>query len=149
MPYGLLTLVLVVAYAGLYLARADWRRPRTAVTFTGLSFALLFVLSKGWSPQYLLWLLPLLAILWPDWRGAALALSLTFFNYLESHGFFILLPNAKWLLASPRRRALSCCWPWRQAAGLPGPALAGRDWRRWAGCSGAGGRDWPCWAGRC
>ncbi|MGI6207354.1 MAG: hypothetical protein ACOYEW_03990 [Anaerolineae bacterium] len=132
-PYGLLTLVLVVAYAGLYLARADWRRPRTAVTFTGLSFALLFVLSKGWSPQYLLWLLPLLAILWPDWRGAALALSLTFFNYLESHGFFILLPNAKWLLAltTSARTVLLLAL----AAGLtldyldrPWPAV---NWRRW------------------
>lgn len=97
-PYGLLSLVLVIVYLALYLRRAPWRRPRTAVAFTGLSFTLLFLLSKGWSPQYLLYLLPFVAILWPDWRGAVLALSLTLVNYLESHGFFILLPTETWLL---------------------------------------------------
>ncbi len=97
-PYGLLSLVLVAVYVRLYLARARWDRPRTAVAFTGLSFTLLFLLSKGWSPQYLLYLLPFVAVLWPDWRGVVLALSLTFFNYLESHGFFILLPGETWLL---------------------------------------------------
>ncbi|NPV07939.1 MAG: hypothetical protein HPY83_08255 [Anaerolineae bacterium] len=97
-PYGLLTLAFAGLYLGLYLARADWHRPRTAVAFAGLSLASLFVLSKGWSPQYLLWLLPFVAVLWPDWRGVVLALSLTFVNYLESHGYFILLPEEDWLL---------------------------------------------------
>ena len=97
-PYGLLSALLVAVYLGLYLRPASWRRPQTAVAFTGLSFTLLFLFSKGWSPQYLLYLLPIIAILWPDWRGAVLALSLTFINYLESHGFLILLPSESWLL---------------------------------------------------
>ncbi|MGQ9554243.1 MAG: hypothetical protein ACUVWR_09040, partial [Anaerolineae bacterium] len=97
-PYSLLTLAFLATYLWLYLRRSDWRRSRTAIAFLALSLTLLFIFSKGWSPQYLAWLLPFLAILWPGWRGAAYALSLTFLNYLESHVYFILLPQERWLL---------------------------------------------------
>ena len=97
-PYGLLTLVFAALYSWAYLRGRHWREDRAAVSFLASSLALLFLFSKGWSPQYLAWLLPFLAVLWPDWRGAAYALTLTFLNYLESHGYFMVLPQERWLL---------------------------------------------------
>ena len=97
-PYTLLTLVFLATYLWLYLRRANWRRERSMVAFAGLGLGLMFIFSKGWSPQYLAWLLPFVAVLWPSWRGAAYTLSLSFLNYLESHVYFMLLPQERWLL---------------------------------------------------
>ena len=128
-PYSLLTLVFLGLYLWLYLRHRDWRRSRTAIAFLALSLALLFIFSKGWSPQYLAWLLPFLAILWPGWRGAAYALSLTFLNYLESHLYFILLPQERWLLVlTTMARTLLLA--------LLALELAGEYWQRhWLGAT--------------
>ena len=136
-PYALLSGLLLALLLGFWLLPADWRERRTAIAYLGLSLTLLFIFSKGWSPQYIVWLLPFLAMLWPDWRGATLAIALTGINFVESHGYFILLPQAHWLLAvttSTRTLLLVVLagalarkyagWTW-----LPSPAWSKRlDW---------------------
>ncbi|MHB0875123.1 MAG: hypothetical protein ACYC5O_03655 [Anaerolineae bacterium] len=97
-PYPLLTAAFGALWLWLYLQPRDWRRRRTPILFVALSLALLFFFSKGWSPQYLAWLVPFIAVLWPTWRGAGFALSLACLNYLESHVYFMLLPQEHWLL---------------------------------------------------
>lgn len=61
----------------------DWRQARVQVAFTGLVTALFLLWSRGWSPQFLIMLLPWLLLVWPDGRGVLLALALSALNVAE------------------------------------------------------------------
>jgi len=95
---ALLPLLAFAVVYGLGYLRAQKKGRRSAIAFMAFGLVSLFLFNKGWSPQYLVWLLPFVAILWPNWQGASFALSLTFLNYLESHVYFMLLPQEHWLL---------------------------------------------------
>ena len=71
---------------------------RRAVAFTGLTLNLLTLYLKGYSPQFLVWLLPFAILLLPGLRGVIYALLLSFVNLVESPLYFTLLPDQPWLL---------------------------------------------------
>jgi hypothetical protein len=84
------TLVLGLWLAlGAALLIALWRRqkpPQPAsviVTFAALTYTILLLAYPSWNPQYALYLLPFLALIWPGWRGVGYALALTFLVLLE------------------------------------------------------------------
>ena len=54
--------------------------------------------SKGYSPQFLVYLLPFMVLLMPNGRGLTYALVLTGLNVLEQPIYFVLLPDENWLL---------------------------------------------------
>ena len=85
-------------YLWLYTRRYDWTRPRTLIAFTATSVILLFFYSKGWSPQFLVWILAFLALLLPTLRGILFAILLSLVNVVESHLFLIVLKDEHWLL---------------------------------------------------
>ncbi len=58
----------------------------------------LFLYSKGWSPQFLVWVLAFVVLLLPTFRGMVLAIMLSFVNFIEADIFLIMLPNTYWLL---------------------------------------------------
>lgn len=66
-----------------------WRRkpaphpPRTGVAFTALTYLILLLSYSAWNPQYALYLLPFMALLWPNGRGVGYALALMFLTLLE------------------------------------------------------------------
>jgi hypothetical protein len=66
-----------------------WRRqtaphpPRTVVAFMGFTYLVLLLSYPSWNPQYVLYLLPFVALLWPSGRGVAYALALMFLTLLE------------------------------------------------------------------
>ncbi len=70
-----------------------------AVAFTGLTMNLVTLYLKGYSPQFLVWLLPFVLLLLPGLRGVAYALLLSAVNLVESPLYFTLLPDQPWLLA--------------------------------------------------
>lgn len=70
-----------------------------AVAFTGLTMNLVTLYLKGYSPQFLVWLLPFVLLLLPGGRGLAYALLLSAVNLVESPIYFTLLPDQTWLLA--------------------------------------------------
>lgn len=72
--------------------------PGHAVALTGLTVTLFLLYSKGYSPQFLVYLLPFVILLFPDARGVTYSLLLTLLNVLEQPVFFVLLPQATWLL---------------------------------------------------
>ena len=88
---------LMVGAAVLLLARrrqvppqADWR----VVTFAGFTYTVLLLAYPAWNPQYALYLLPFLLLLWPSARGLAYALLVSFFVLLEHPVYFNLIgPN--------------------------------------------------------
>lgn len=82
------------ALAGLFLfLRSRLDSPRQAVSFLGLTWAIFLLWTPGWSPQWVLYLLPLIMLVFTD-RTAFLASSaLILVNLLEwplllSRGFF-------------------------------------------------------------
>jgi hypothetical protein len=98
LPWWLITLGFGVLYLVLWTRPADYRRSRTMVALTGLTVALFLLYSKGYSPQFLVYLLPFILLLFPDARGVTYSLLLTLLNILEQPVYFVLVPDATWLL---------------------------------------------------
>ena len=98
LPWGLITLAFVLLYLWLYTRRYDWGRVRTPVAFTAVSVIWLFLYSKGWSPQFVVWILAFLVLLRPDMHGVLLGVALTALNVIESSVYLILLPDAHWIM---------------------------------------------------
>lgn len=100
LPWPLITLAFVALYLWLYTRRFAWERVRTVVAFTAVSVLWLLLYSRGWSPQFLVWVLAFVVLLLPTPRGVALALALTAVNLAESYVYLILLPNERWILVA-------------------------------------------------
>jgi len=89
----LLTLI-PFALAGLVVfLRARLANPRQATAFLGLAYSLFFLWSPGWSPQWVLYLLPLVLLALPENVGRLAAMILALVNLLEwpvllSRGYF-------------------------------------------------------------
>jgi hypothetical protein len=98
-PWTWVTLGFALVYLWLYTRPYDWSRVRTPIGFTAVSVIGLFLYSKGWSPQYLLWVLAFICLLLPTGRGVVLALALTLLNIIEADLFLILLPDAHGIMA--------------------------------------------------
>jgi hypothetical protein len=100
LPWWLIMLVFGLLYLYLWTRPANYRRPRNVVALTGLTVTLFLLYSKGFSPQFLVYLLPFVFLLFPDARGVTYSLLLTLLNVLEQPVYFVLLPEANWLLAA-------------------------------------------------
>ncbi len=100
LPWNLITGCFVLLYLWLYTRRYDWSVPRTPIAFAAISIIWLFLYSKGWSPQFLVWILAFLVLLLPTLSGILLGVTLSLINVAESHLFLILVPSATWLLTA-------------------------------------------------
>ncbi len=100
LPWPWITLAFGLLYLWLYTRPYDWSRAQTAIAFTGVSAIWIFLWNKGWSPQFLVWVLAFLALLLPNLRGVLLAITLSFLNLVEAFIYLILLPNEHWILVA-------------------------------------------------
>jgi len=98
LPWPLITLAFAGIYAYLFTRPADYSRPRPLLAFAGLTVAIVMLYNKGYSPQFLVYLLPFIVLLFPNARGLIYALIFTGLNVLEQPIYFVLLPNSTWLL---------------------------------------------------
>jgi hypothetical protein len=98
-PYGLVAAAFLVVYLILYTRRIDWQHNRRAVAFCGLSISLFLVFSKGYSPQWIVNLLPFIVLLLPDLRGVTYCLLLMGANVLEFPVAMVLVAQHPWLFA--------------------------------------------------
>ena len=100
---GLLWLVITVGFAVIYLfaytRRFSWKEPRNVVAFSGFTLILFMLYSKGYSPQWLVWVLVFISILMPNLRGAFYAVVTGLLNLIEANVFFTMVPDEHWLLA--------------------------------------------------
>ena len=99
LPWWLITLGFAGVYAYIFSRKADYSRASPVIAFAGLTVAVFLLYTKGYSPQFLVYLLPFIVLLFPDVRGLVYALTLTGLNILEQPVYFVLLPDAAWLLA--------------------------------------------------
>jgi len=91
LPWPLISIGFALLYLWLWTRPTDWNDDRRAVAFTGLTMNLLTLYLKGYSPQFLVWLLPFPLLLLPGLRGIAYALLLSAVNLVE--------PDQSWLLS--------------------------------------------------
>jgi len=68
------------------------------VSFAGLTVNLAILYSKGYSPQFLVYVLPFIVWLLPNLRGVLYTILLTAINFLEGTAYFIIFPEESWLL---------------------------------------------------
>ncbi|MBN1995118.1 MAG: DUF2029 domain-containing protein [Anaerolineae bacterium] len=96
--WWLITLVFAGIYAFLFTRPADYSQPRNVLAFSGLTVAIFILYNKGYSPQFLVYLLPFILLMFPDGRGVVYAFVLTGLNILEQPIYFVMLPQTTWLL---------------------------------------------------
>ncbi len=98
LPWGLIAVLFAMWYLVIMSHEADYHQPRQMIALTGLTVTMLLLYSKGYSPQFLVYLLPFIILLFPDERGLVYALVLTGLNVLEQPIYFVMMPHATWLL---------------------------------------------------
>jgi hypothetical protein len=98
LPWPLITVGFGLIYLWLWTRPTNWQDDRRATAFVGLTINLAILYLKGYSPQFLVWLLPFVILLLPGLRGIAYALLLSAVNLVESPGYFTLLPDQSWIL---------------------------------------------------
>ncbi len=99
-PYVLLVLAFIAIFLLLYTRRIDWQDNLKAVTFCGLSINLFLIFYKGYSPQWIINLLPFIILLMPNLRGVAYSVLLMAANLVEFPIALILMPDHRWLFAT-------------------------------------------------
>ena len=99
LPWLLISAGFALIYLWLWTRPVDWHDDRRAVAFTGLTMNLVTLYLKGYSPQFLVWLLPFIILLLPGGRGIVYAVLLSAVNIVESPLYFTILPDQSWLLA--------------------------------------------------
>jgi hypothetical protein len=99
LPWLAITIGFGLLFLWLYTRRVDWSQARRVVAFTALIQNLLTLYFKGYSPQFLVMLLPFVLLLIPGWRSVVYVLLLSAINLVEYPVYFLLLPDESWLLA--------------------------------------------------
>jgi hypothetical protein len=100
LPWGWISVGFAAVYLWFYTRRYDWTQPRTPVALTATSLIWLLLYNKGWSPQFLVMILPFIVLLMPNLYGVALATALGLLNFLESIVYLVMLPDQRWLLVA-------------------------------------------------
>ncbi len=100
LPWSVISLAFAGIYALFFFRPASYQRPRTVTAFAGLTVSLFMLYNKGYSPQFLVYLLPFIVLLFPDGRGLTYALIYTGLNVLEQPIYFVLLPDTTWVLTT-------------------------------------------------
>ncbi|MCS7260291.1 MAG: hypothetical protein NZ765_05870 [Anaerolineae bacterium] len=98
LPWWWISLAFLSLYAVIWVQRADYTRSHNVVALTGFTLAFFLLYSKGYSPQFLVYLLPFIVLLFPNRRGVVYSLLLTALNVLEQPIYFVLVPDARRLL---------------------------------------------------
>lgn len=98
LPWLWIMLAFGLIYLLAYTRRIDWKAPRSVVAFTGFTLILFMLYSKGYSPQWLGWVLAFVALLLPNLRGAFYAVVTGLLNLVEANLFFTIVPDEYWLL---------------------------------------------------
>jgi hypothetical protein len=98
LPWPLITLAFAALFAVIYTRPFDWKQPRNVVALSGFTVVLFTLYSKGYSPQWLGWVLVFVALLIPNRRGVFYAVVLSGVNLIEANIFFTIVPDEHWLL---------------------------------------------------
>ncbi|MCD6291558.1 MAG: DUF2029 domain-containing protein [Anaerolineae bacterium] len=100
LPWPWITLAFGLVYLWVWTRRWDDRSPEHVITLAGFTVSLLFLYFKAWNPQYLVYILPFIALLLPNLRGVTYAVLLTGLNAIEHPILAGVLTETPWLLGA-------------------------------------------------
>ena len=98
LPWTLITIAFAVLFLAFYARFWGKRTPLQLIAATGCTLSLLLIYAKGYSPQYLIWFAPILAITFPNLKGAVYLALLGLVNLLEYPVYFHFLSDVSWIL---------------------------------------------------
>ncbi len=101
LPWGLIGGGFGLAFALFYLrayGHYTVNRPRRVLAGVAFTMTLLILYSRGYSPQYITWIAPLLVILSPNRQGAFCLGLWGALNVLEALLYISLFPQQHWML---------------------------------------------------
>ncbi|TAK31825.1 MAG: hypothetical protein EPO21_16405 [Chloroflexota bacterium] len=98
MPWTWITLAFVMLGGVVYLRREDWRQPTKIVALTAFTVGLFFLWSKGYSPQFAVYVLPFIIVLLPNLWGAVLILLYSLSNFLTFPLYELFFTEQSWVL---------------------------------------------------
>jgi hypothetical protein len=98
-PLPLVTLAFAVLFLFLYTRRIDWRAARQSTAFAGITVILFLLWSKGFSGQFTVYVLPFVALLLPNLRGALYLALLSVLWVAEWPLAFQMMEGQTWFLA--------------------------------------------------
>lgn len=90
------------AFLGAYLCtrKIDWDVPERRVAFAGLTFMLLMLYSKGYSPQWAVYIATLSLVILPGWRGLYYSVVFSILMVLEWPLAFVLMDGIPFFLST-------------------------------------------------
>lgn len=97
-PWMPVTIVFGVLFGSFYWRFWGATDRKRIVAGAGYTMALLLLYFKGYSPQFLCWFIPMVAILFPNRQGMFYAATLSLMNVLELMMYFSLFPDQHWIL---------------------------------------------------
>jgi hypothetical protein len=98
LPWPVITAAFVLLLIWLYSRRLDYRAKLNVVALAALTVNVFTLYSKGYSPQFIVQLIPFIILLLPHLRGVSYIILLECINFLEATVYFILLPDQHWVL---------------------------------------------------
>ncbi len=98
LPWPAITAAFAMLYLLLWTRRFDATLGRNAVAFVGLTINIFLLYSKGYSPQFLAYLVPFVLLTLPPLRSVAYLSLLAAVNLMEYPVYGVLIPDAHWLL---------------------------------------------------
>ena len=101
--------LVAVIYAVLALRRSP-PNPAAVVWTSGLALVAFALYLRGWSPQFMVWILPFVLLAYPGGRGYLLATGLSLLALLENPVYFVLLADdhswTLWIVVIARTLAI-------------------------------------------
>jgi hypothetical protein len=100
LPWPVINGIFLLVCLVLYTRRLAWSESKTQLAVLALTLNLFLLFSKGYSPQFMVYVLAFVAILLPDLRGVVYATFLTASSFIEypwAFGFFRTVRSLQWL----------------------------------------------------
>ncbi len=98
LPWPVISVGFAVLYLLLWTRPFDPRRPLNVVAFTGLTVNLFLFYSRGYSPQFLVYIVPFVLLTLPPFRAVAYLTVLSAINLLEFPVYMVLFKDQDWVM---------------------------------------------------
>ena len=98
LPWLWISLAFALVGLWIYTWPLESENKSKVVLLAALTLNLFTLYSKGYSPQFLVYILPFVVILLPNLRGVIYCLLLSLVNFIEYPVYFVLLFGERWIL---------------------------------------------------
>jgi hypothetical protein len=98
LPWLWISLAFALVGLWIYTWPLESENKSKVVLLAALTLNLFTLYSKGYSPQFLVYILPFVVILLPNLRGVVYCLLLSLVNFIEYPVYFVLLFGESWVL---------------------------------------------------